>query len=327
MKRPKQSANQSQLLQAIKTINTVLSKDGQIYETHVRLENNWASAQTQILSIGEKITEDLNACPNAHTLEAALAKCGQSVSITQLDTKLSIKSDKFRALVPCLPSENLPRAYPDPPVAALDDRLKASLLAVAPLALDENSVVTASVLIHAGTVTATDRKVIIQSWHGIDLPPNLAIPKAVINPLIKNAKKLKAFGFSRGSVTFHFEDDSWLKSQMMAEQWPDVSRILDRPCNAWPLPEDFYIGVKSLEPFSEDGFVHFDANKMLSHSEESLGASYEVYGLPKGPAFNIKQLKMIEPFAQKVDFLADGPNGKCLMFFGDKVRGMIAGRV
>ena len=275
MKRPTKPVNSNALLASLKIVNTILNKDGAIYESHCRLQDGWLTAQTQVLGIGEKIQEDLFACPNAHTLEAALSKCGQSISITQLDQKLSIKSDKFRALVPCIPPENLPRSFLDASVAQLDDRLKASLAAVAPLALDENSVVTASVLLRNGTVTATDRKVIIQAWHGIDLP-ELALPKAVINPLIKNPKKLKGFGFSASSVTFHFEDDSWLKCQMMADKWPDVNRILDRPCNAWPLPESFYEAVKALEPFSEDGFVHFDGNKMLSHPEESKGASFEI---------------------------------------------------
>ena len=66
----------------MKIINSILEKEGAIYETHVRLQNGWAIAQNQILGIGEKIQEDLFACPNAHTLEAALAKCGQNVSIT-----------------------------------------------------------------------------------------------------------------------------------------------------------------------------------------------------------------------------------------------------
>lgn len=326
MKRPKQTNQTSPLLQSMKIINSILEKEGAIYETHVRLQNGWAIAQNQILGIGEKIQEDLLACPNAYILEAALAKCGQAISITQLDQKLSIKSDKFRALVPCVPLENMFQSSPDNPIAQLDDRLKISLAAVAPLALDEDRIVTASVLIDRGSVTATDNKVIIQHWHGIDLPPGLALPKAVINPLIKNQKKLKAFGYSNGSVTFHYEDDSWLKCQQMSDRWPNIDNVLNRPCNYAPLLEDFYTAVKTLEPFSPDGFVHFAHNKMLSHPEESAGASYELYGLPPGPAFKIKQLKIIEPLVKKVDFLAEGPNGKMLMFAGDNVRGAIAGR-
>jgi hypothetical protein len=326
MKRPKPTSD-SGLLASLKVLSSILKDEGSLLETHVLLRNGMAIVNNGMIAIGEPIKEDLNACPNGLMLKNALSKCGQSMSITQLETRLSIKSDKFRALVPCIPSEDYQPSFPDPPVAQLDDRLKVSLSAVAPLALDENSVVTASVLIHAGTVTATDRKVIIQHWHGIDLPPMLALPKALIGPLIKNTKKLTGFGFSNSSCTFHFEDKSWLKSQYFAEKWPDINHILNKQVNAWPLPSGFYDGVKALEPFSENGFIYCDTNLMRSHEEGEIGATYEVYGLPKGSALNIKQLKMIEPFIKTVDFLVPHNGHKMMLFYGDSIRGAIAGRV
>jgi hypothetical protein len=327
MKAPKKQ-NNSALYNSLKIVNSILSESGRPNETHVLLQNGWALAHNGILGIGEKILEDLNICTNAKMLEAGLSKCGQHFSITQQTTQLSVKSDKFRALIPCMPAESLNRPSPDAPCALIGEALRIAVAAVAPLALEgQDSVVTASLLIKNGTVVATDRKVIIQHFHGIDLP-EIAIPKAIIGPLVKNPKKLAKFGFSRSSCTFYFEDESWLKSQFYDDKWPDVNAILNRAHNALTLPEGFYDAVKALEPFSEDGFVYFDTNKMLSHPDESKGASFEVYGLPKGPAFNIKQLKMIEPYASKVDFMAQGNNGsKQLMFFSELARGAIAGRV
>lgn len=327
MKRPK-TQNTSQLLQAIKNVNTILKDEGRPQDTHVLLQNNWAIAHNGVLGIGEKIVEDLNICPNAKVLEQALSKCGQQFSITQLETQLSVKSGKFQAKVPCMPSESLARSFPDSPCALISDKLRASIEAVAPLALEgQDSVVTASLLIKDGTIVATDRKVIIQHYHGINLP-EIAIPKAIIGPLVKNVKPLAQFGFSNSSCTFYFDDESWLKSQLYADKWPDINMILNRAHNALTLPEGFYEAVKALEPFSDDGFVYFETNKMLSHPSEEKGASYEVYGLPSGPAFNIKQLKMIEPYARKVDFLSEGNHGsKQLIFFSEHCRGAIAGRV
>src|ERR1051326_2693880 len=121
------------------------------------MRDNWMTASNQVISMGERIKEDLNCCPNALLLREALSKCGQSISITQLENKLSIKSEKFRALVPCVPPENLTRIEPDPPIAQLDGRLAASLSALAGVALDdENRIELASVLILDGCVTATD---------------------------------------------------------------------------------------------------------------------------------------------------------------------------
>lgn len=325
MKRPVKS--ESQLLQSLRILSTILKDDGSVLEQHVLLKNNWAIAQNGIIGIGEPILEDLIAAPNGLLLREALAKCGVSFSLTQLPHNLSLKAGKFKALIPCLPPEDIQTAFPDPPIAKIDNRLKISLEAVAPLALDEQSVVTASVLIDKGTVTATDRKVIIQHWHGIDLPPELALPKSLINPLIKNSKNLAAFGFSPSSCTFHFEDNSWLKSQYFAEKWPDISKILDKKTNAHNLPEDFYEAISALEPFSENGFVYCDSNLMRSHEEEGVGASFEVYGLPKGPALNIKQMKIIKPHIKTVDFHVPHFNYHMMLWYGENVRGAVAGRI
>ena len=138
MKRPKTQTDNA-LLNTLKHLSLILSDEGKPWETHVLLRDNWAIAHNQAIGMGEKIKEDINACPNAWLLKEALSKCGQSISITQLEHKLSIKSEKFRALVPCLPPENLARIEPDSPVAQLDDRLKVSILAAGRVAEDDEN--------------------------------------------------------------------------------------------------------------------------------------------------------------------------------------------
>lgn len=326
MKRPKATTD-SALLASIKQLSLILSDEGQVYDTHVIMRDNWMTASNQVISMGERIKEDLNCCPNALLLKEALSKCGQSISITQLEHKLSIKSEKFRALVPCIPPENLTRIEPDASMAQLDGRLAASLTALASLALDdENRIELASVLIQGGTITATDGHVMVQHWHGIDLP-KLMLPKAIIDPVRKNTKQLKGFGYGRSSCTFHYEDDSWIKSQFFIKEWPDISPILDQKTNQLPLPNDFFNAVKALEKFSDNGDVYCDTNIMRSHPEEGQGASYEVYGLPKGPTFKIKQLKILEPFIKTIDFFVPHRGHNMTIFYGDGVRGAIAGRV
>lgn len=307
-------------------MSPILKDEGFPYETHVTLANNWAIAHNGVIGIGEPILEDLLACPNAKLLQAALTKCGQNLSITQLEQRLSVKSDKFRALIPCLPIENMTKTYPDQSIAIADNRLKTAIQNVAAITENEQSVVTASILLHNGTVVATDKKIILQCYHGVSMP-TLALPKAIISPLVKNPKDLKGFGFSNSSCTFYFQDDSWLKTQLFAEEWPNVESILDKKCNMWTLPEGFYDAVNSLEPFSEDGNVYFDTNVMRSHRDENIGASYEVYGLPKGPIMSIKQLKIVQPFIKQVDFLVPHHDYKMMYFYGDNCRGAIAGRV
>jgi hypothetical protein len=291
----------------------------------VLLQDSWIIGHNGIIGIGEHIDESLYAAPNAIMLRNALAKCSDTISITQLDTKLSVKSGKFRALIPCIPPENLTRAFPDPNLAPADNNLCAALEAVAPVPIDENRTVTASVLIYNGCAYSTDGKIILQAWHGLSLP-TLVLPKTVIAPLMKSGKELVGIGGSQSSCTFHFKDESWIKTQLFETPWPNVDSILNKQPLLRELPEGFYDAVNALEPFSEDGNVHFETNKMLTHTSDEKGASFEVYGLPSGPVFNIKQLKMVEPYMKRVDFMVPHHNSKMLYFESDKVRGTIAGR-
>src|SRR5882762_5796830 len=183
MKRPK-SPQLSPLLTSIKALSTILKPNGSIHETHILLQDGLAVAHNQVIGMGELIKEDLYACPNAHLLQAVLSKCGQNLSITQLDQSIAIKSDKFRALVPCLPPENLPRTFPDPPVAALDDRICSSFEIASAILDDQETSLTASVLIQGGSIFATDRKMILETFIGLDMP-TLILPKTLLKA-VKN---------------------------------------------------------------------------------------------------------------------------------------------
>ena len=335
MARPKSRINakvepsQSGLLDALRFCKLVTKSEGPPNETHFLLSNNGATAFNGVLAAGCRINEDVHCAPNADLITQALSKCGEQLSITQLDNgRLSIKSGKFKCLVPCIDPQLLTVAIPDAPLAVIDDRFKEAVEAVSVLAsADAQSVVAASVLMAGGSVIATDRKMLMEAWHGIDLPYGIALPKAFAVALTKIPRKLTKFGFSQSSCTFYFEDESWLRSQFYAEPWPDVRGILDRKCNPWPVPNDFWKALDAIEPFADEDCVFFDTGIMRSHADANEGASYEVYGIPKGCIFTIKQLNIIRPYVKQIDFIAPGmhTNTMC-MWFGDKVRGAIAGR-
>lgn len=335
MARPKKrndsvkEASNSSLLSALKFCNLVTKSEGAPFETHILLDNHNAIAFNGILASAHRISEDIKCAPNAELITQALSKCGDNLSITQLDNgRLSIKSNKFKCIVPCIDPTLLNAALPDPPLAAIDDRFKEAVAAVAGLPSETaQSVVAASVLMAGASVIATDRVTMMEAWHGIDLPYGIALPKTFATTLTKINKKLTKFGFSQSSATFFFEDESWLRTQFFAEPWPDVRSILDRKCNPWPIPNDFWKALDAIEPFSDEGNVFFDNGVMRSHINEGEGASYECFSLTKGPVFSIKQLNTIRPYVEQIDFMAQGihTNSMC-MWFGKSCRGAIAGR-
>lgn len=311
---------------ALRFVGTVLKDEGFINETHVHLYNGWATASNGVLSAGCKIDEQIFAAPNNKLLIEALSKCGEHLSITQLDNnRLSIKSDKFKAIVPCIDPILLQVANPDLSIGIINDELKEAMKVVSVIVdEDSNRVVTASILIQSGSCIGTNGNIIFECWHGIDLP-TLAVSKAIVQPLVKCSKKLVKFGFSQSSITFYFEDESWLKTQLFADTWPDVKSILDQKTNQWPLPADFFKALDAVAPFSPDGLVHFEKDIMRSHDFEGAGASYELAGLPQNLKFAIKQLMMIKPYAKTIDWHVNG-HIPMTIGYGDKFRFAIAGR-
>ena len=271
-----------------------------------------------ILAASCPIDTDIHVYPNAELLVNALSKCTEQYSITQLDQdRLSIKSNKFKAIVPCLNPEMMAPTYPDLPVVSLDNRFREALSAVAVLAQEgAQQVYLASVLLNGASLIATTGKVILEAWGGWGLPCGIGLPKTFATALSKIAKNISKFGCSKNSVTVWFEDESWLRTQIFAEPWPDVGRILNGQANYWKLPLEFFQAVDATEPFSENGDIYFGKDVLRSHADGNKGASYECSGIPNGPVFNAKQLKIIQPYVKEIDF--EGQN-KMLMFVGDSV--------
>lgn len=327
--KPTKAATKSNaFLEAITFVGSVLKDTGTPSETHIYLKNNWAVAFNGILAAGTPIENDISACPNYFLFQQAVAKCGADLTIAQLDNKLTVKSEKFKATIPCIDPELINIGGYDEATISVNDEFKKALEIVAPL-VNENGqhIYNVSILLNGQSVISTENgSVILEAWHGNDLPTNLSIPKSVVEPLAKTTKKLVGFGYSDFSITFHFEDKSFIKTQLFKEQWPDVARILNADSKPFETPKELFEGVAAITSFSNDGLCYFDTDVIRSHKDENIGASYNVSGLPRGPIFSIKQLNVLKEHMKMIDFFCHGPNGPMTMFYGDKVRGVIAGR-
>lgn len=334
MKKPKSlsknGTEKNSLLEAISFCSCVSEKNGAPYETHIGLRQNWAIAFNGIVAAGSPITEDIAAYPHNLLLIEALSKCEENFSLTQLDNgRLSVKSGKFKAIIPCLDPLLMQEVFPDPMIVSITNKFKEAVEAVGVIA-NENAqhVLTASVLMNGASVISTNRVMILEYWHGLDLPYNVPLPKQFVSALTKQKKNLIGFGFSNNSATFYFEDGYWIKTQLYSDKWPDVSSILDRPANLWSIDPGFYKALSAVSPFSEDANVYFDANLIMSHDNTLQGANHECAGLPKGVVYPIKQLEIIKPYVKKIDWMAPGisDSSYCLVFMGENIRGVIAGR-
>lgn len=314
----------SKLIEALKFTSTILKKEGDINETFVNLNNKWAFAFNGILAIGHPIEEDIKACPHNYKLLEALSKCGQNISITQMDeNRLSIKSDKMKAIVPCIDYDSFFVMSPDTPQAEVSDKFIQAANLVSIVSKDDtNEVVTSSILLNGQSVIGTDSKLIIEYWHGLNMPVGISVPKALISTIVKIGKSVSKVGCSPSSITFWFEDGSWIKSQLFADPWPNISRILDVNTNPVAIPKGLQDGINSVEAFSDDGFARFINNHIKTHDSEGIGAEYELEGVPNGVIVNIKYMNIILKFVNKIDWFS--PSGN-ILFYGENIRGAMAG--
>jgi len=312
------------LLAALKFIAIAQKKTGTVQQQFGMIRGNWAASSNGVLTVATKIEEDLAACPHTYQLIDALSKVGEDLSITQLSpTSLAVVSGALRALIPCVAFNEISIIGPDERCAVIDDRIKAAFEAVMPLATDgAQHAHLAAVFLQAGSAVATNGHVLAEYWHGIDLPPML-IPKASAVAIVKAGKALTGFGYSGPSATFWFEDDSFIKTQLFAEQFPNYQPLFAcEGLNPWPVPDEFYKAVRSIESFSRSGIVYFENGMLASNEQETEASTYKIEGLPEGMGFNAKYLLTVEPSFKKVHF--DEQSNKAF-FFGENVRGVLMG--
>lgn len=315
---------ESGLLAALKHVGLIAKQIGMHYDVHCVLANRWAIANNGVIALGMRIAEDILIAPHTLKLIGALERCNDNIAITQLASGVSIKSGAFRVNVPTIEPALIPFCEPDRAVAVADDRLRAGFAVLGPLAADGAPfVATASILLQAGSMLATDRVALMEYWHGIDLPPALAVPKAAISIIEKIKRPITGFGYTPGnSVTFWFGEDAWLKAQLYNDAWP-IERslqVLNNGAHALPIPATLREALQAVMPHAENSVVHCLTGKLATSIVDGIGATYEVEGLPGGATFNGERLNDVLAYASTMDIV--GTKGVS-HFFGENLRGVL----
>lgn len=325
--RRKKDKPENTLLTALQFVSAAQRATGAIEATHCMLFGGWAMATNSVLSAAHALTEDIQACPHTLTLVEALERSPGPVNLTLLDaSRLSVRSGDFQAVIPCIDRAALTVPHPDAAAMLCDDRLRAALTLVGTLAVEgAEKVINASVQMRNGSVIASNGTVILEAWHGIEMPPLQIVPKTFITAIQKTKKVIGRVGCSADSFTLWFQDSSWLKTQLYpgTTELPNLDKFLNVPTNPVPVPKALFETVKRLEPFSEDGQVYFTADGLRVVS----GMTYALdicKGLPVGISFSIKNLLLIAEHAKTIHFNA---THGITIFFGESVRGAIVNQV
>lgn len=313
----------SELLSAVEFIKTVQHPSGDPFKVHCRIGNGCITALDGVLAAGMLLNTDIETCPHTYRFAAALAECGDSVSLTMLDNeRIAVTSGKFRAVVPCRPMAGFPFVEPDAPAWECDNAVRDALAACAPVVTEGAAdLLCASVLLTSRSCVATDRHLMVECWHGHDLP-SACIPRSSVNVISKIEKKLVRLGHSADSITFYYEDNSWLKTQTYRYDYPDYGKILNVETHPVPINDELYRAIEKIVKFNDDHRVYFKGDKVSSANDDSAaGASVQIEGIPNNLTLNAHFLLITEGLAKSFDWIT---SERMVYFFGDKVRGAIA---
>jgi hypothetical protein len=337
MLKPKKSKPvASKLLQAMQFLSVCQDSKGNDAQTHCSLQDHNAIAFDGVIAAGIRIDEDLNACPQTEKMVMALTRCGANFAITQLSPEmLQVRSDEFEAYIPCVKRERLPAVNPYAPSLRVSDSLIQAITAVAPLTSEKGDALeAASIQICSNSVLATDRSMVMEVWHGLNLPvEGFLLPKVAAVALGKIKKSLVGIGFKPtleclfgkeveyASLTFWFEDQSWFRTNLFKGKWrEDAVKLLKLPsANVKPIPATFFETVAKVAPFSQDGKMYCEPTRVNSHSGDQMGAgmSLPVEHGPSNKVYKTKNLMLVGKHCNTMD---ESQGSNFTMFYGGNVR-------
>ena len=314
------NTDRTKLLAALRFASLPAEKEGA--STYVTIMDRYAIGQNDTYSVGTPIAIDLRICPQTTLFEAALKACTDAFDLSQISpTEIVIGSGRFKAVVPAVPHSDANWVTPDKLCGMLPE-LPWRQMAAIPEPKKNDKVHNHSLLLRQNSLVATNGGLLVEHWHGTDLPRSFAVPLLSAAALGKFPARLCGFGYSPHSFTFWFEDGSFLKTRLMSEPYPALERIFStaaKPENSVPLWTDFYKAMSAIDKFVVDDTIHFQDGTLCAGER----ASYEVPGLPGGHKFSAAYWWRLE---ELIDRVALG-SGVPALFLGPSTRAVMAGRV
>jgi len=306
-------------------MGAVAKKDFVPAMTHFRIENGTVRSFNGNLGICSPIPLDLECTPKAEPLVKAIANCEEEVilSITPKG-RLRVHSGRFNAYIETIEGDT-PHLEPAGDIVHIDGKalLDAFTKITAFVGDDASRPWTNGILLRGQSAFATNNVCLIEYWLAIDIPFVVNIPNAAIKEVIRVGEPPSHLQLSNNSVSFHYPGGKWIRTQLYVTEWPDMTKILDKKSTQSPVDPRLYEALNNLSMFSDDiGRVHLKDGVLRTHTEDEVGASFELENFGITGIYQIKMLRLLEGIAETADFTRY-PDP--VLFFGKNLRGAIVG--
>lgn len=297
------------LLDAIKFIRgSVSRKDIVPVLTHYSIKDGVAKGYNGMICMATPIDLSIDCQPKAAPFFKAIEHCEEmegapAFSMTAAG-RLTIKQGAFKVHIDCIADE-FPPMEPEGQRIEVKAGLLAAFKALAPMIAEDASRPWArGILLRDGSAYATNNVVIGQYWIGYQMPFDMNVPEECIKEILRVKQEPIAISANPNSITFHYENGRWIRSQLLSTDWPNVAPVLDRPSSPAPLPSDFFDVLGRLAPYADASRrIHIRANRLCTHLNEGLGADFEYDSVvAERGIYNIDLLRTLDGLVASVDW-------------------------
>jgi hypothetical protein len=304
---------------------SVAKKDFVVELKHFAISGGHVRGFNGTMALSSPIPFDIDCKPNGEQLIKAVANCTDTIQLSLTKAgRLSIKSGVFKAFVDCIVSDN-EHVQPEGEIVQCDgDLLLAGLKLCAPfIGSDASRPWANGILLKEQSMFATNNVMLVQYWLGTAFPSVVNLPRSAVREMLRINEPPICAQVAQGSITFHYEGERWLRTQLYSTEWPDLAKVLDRPSSQRPLDVRLFEGLDAIKPFVDKlGTVHLLAEEVRTHTDELEGAGFAIEGFGVEGKYNIEMLYLLKGAATTIDW-STYPS-PC-MFQGEGIRGAIIG--
>lgn len=296
--------------------------------THFHIGEGRIYGFNGVLAISTPTDLAVRATPKAASFVKAVERLPEDEEVVLNLTasgRLSVRAGNFRAFVECHADDTeLVKLSPTGDLVPVTPGILPVLRLLAPfMGIDASRPWAMGILFDGQVACATNNIVLIQHWMPAPFPARVTIPAEAIKEMIRIGSDPVAVQIEERAVTFHYSSGAWLRTALFSSEWPDLSKVLDRPHDAKPLPEGFFEAVQRLDAFTtKENRLHLRGGTLATSPNDGEGALVELDDFGGTGCHHLSQVAKLDAVATSIDF-AQWPS-PCL-FFGDMLRGAIVG--
>lgn len=173
-------------------------------------------------------------------LVAAWSVCDGEPSLGVTDTSLMVRGKARRSRIALSEGTAYPRVSPTPKTSHTAPGVSALLRSLQPfVATDASKVWATGICLKDGYAYATNNVILCRVPFPTVLPETVIVPSACFDAVIDKGEPCD-MGVATDSVTFYYEDGTWIKTQLLNMEWPThvVDNHLAQLEDDWATPHE-----------------------------------------------------------------------------------------